>query len=403
MSTMTTIDYTSAPDHGGDGNDGRDVSGKTPRPRRTRLAEIGLTALLAASIGSGATLATTGLLPVTTSSSVAADAGADAGSTAAPSTPSWPTVAAAASPSVVAVEVSGRAGSGQGSGVIWDDQGHVVTNNHVVASLGDGARIQVRIGQQTTYAATIVGTDSTTDLAVLQIQSPPADLAPLPRGTADEVHVGDPVMALGNPLGLSGTVTTGIVSALDRPTTTEAVDSQAGPPSAAQVVVTNAIQTSAAINPGNSGGALVDAQGRLIGINSSIASMPSSTGQSGGNIGIGFAVPVDEVTGIVDQLISSGTATHAALGIRVIDAEVPQGAATVSGAGVEEVLPQGAAATAGLRSGDVIIAVDDTPVTSAESLIGQVRSHAVGQSVDLTLLRDGSRTSVTVTLDSRSA
>ena len=194
----------------------------------------------------------------------------------------------------------------------------MLTNNHVVAG---AEKLTVTLADGRTYEAEVRGTDPSTDLAVITIKNAPSDLTPIAIGDSDKIAVGDPVMAVGNPLGLAGTVTTGIVSALNRPVTTEAESDggQADPNGQAQgageTVVTNAIQTSAAINPGNSGGALVNASGQLIGINSAIASLGSSSGGQSGSIGIGFAIPVNEATSIAKQLIDSGTAAHAYLGV----------------------------------------------------------------------------------------
>ncbi|MBD5832108.1 trypsin-like peptidase domain-containing protein, partial [Janibacter melonis] len=239
-------------------------------------------------------------------------------------------------------------------------------------------------------------------LAVLTITDPPKELTPITFGASDSLAVGDPVMAIGNPLGLSGTVTTGVVSALDRPVSTS--DSSSQDPFAqgqGETVVTNAVQTSAAINPGNSGGALVDASGRLVGINSSIASTGSSSGGQSGSIGIGFAIPVDQARMIADQLITDGSAQHAFLGVTPSDGTAKSGSATRSGAKIEQVSQGSGAAKAGLEVGDLVVAVGDTPVTSAESLVAHVREEAVGSTVKLTVIRDGKSTQVDVTLGER--
>lgn len=387
-----------------------------PPPRRRRWSEIVATAAIAALVGSGATLAVTNAtdagasnLTPAPSSNLSGPAAGDSGAAGVVSEVDWSKVAVAASPSVVAIAVQSAQGGDQGSGVVWDSAGNIVTNNHVVASAGKGGTVQVRLGAQTTYEAKVVGVDPTTDLAVVRLVNPPKDLRPIGREKAGTLSVGDPVMALGNPLGLSGTVTTGIVSALDRPVTTQAVtsDQQSGPlqsPAAqdSQVVVTNAIQTSAAINPGNSGGALVDATGKLVGINSSIASLSSGGGQAG-SIGIGFAIPVAEVGTVADQLIASGSAQHASLGVSVADATVKSGSATVSGAGVQQVVPGSAAAHAGLQTGDVVTAVNGRAIDGADGLVGAVRGLAVGSTVRLTVsASDGSTRDATATLTAQS-
>ncbi len=204
----------------------------------------------------------------------------------------WARTAAAVLPSSVSVTVSGRSGKGEGSGVIWDAQGHVVTNNHVATALGASATITVTLQDGTTLPATVVATDPANDLAMLQITDPPRGLVPIQVADSTTVRVGDQVMAVGNPLGLSETVTTGVVSALDRPVVES---TQQG-----STTIT-AIQTSAAINPGSSGGALVDADGQLVGINFSIAALSSASG----NIGIGFAIPANRVRSVVDGMLAS--------------------------------------------------------------------------------------------------
>jgi len=317
--------------------------------------------------------------------------------------PDWGAVAKAVEPSVVAVQVSGQNGSGEGSGVILDKAGRIVTNNHVVSGVGNGATVQVVLSDGRGYAATVVGTDPSTDLAVIKLTKPPTNLTPAVLGTSSTVSVGDPVMAVGNPLGLAGTVTTGIVSATDRPTTTQAESSD---PTAAQgeTVITNAIQTDAAVNPGNSGGALVDAQGRVVGIPSSIASLGgSSLGQSSqsGNIGLGFAIPIDEVKDVSSQLIKGGKVSHAWLGVGPADASVTVDGANRDAAQLKEILSGGPAEKAGLKVGDAVIAVDGEPVNSASSLVGQLRERQAGADVKLTVVRDGKATDITVTLGTK--
>ncbi|MCA0178763.1 MAG: trypsin-like peptidase domain-containing protein [Actinobacteria bacterium] len=309
--------------------------------------------------------------------------------------PDWTATAAAATPSVVAIRVEVQGGGAQGSGVVIDEQGHILTNNHVVDGAVQGG-LKVSLSDGRTYAATIAGTDPSTDLAVVTITNPPSDLKPIAMGDSAALKVGDPVMAVGNPLGLASTVTTGIVSALNRPVTTGDEQSQFGS-SQSEPVYTNAVQTSAAINPGNSGGALVDANGRLVGINSSIA----STGSSGGNIGIGFAIPVNEAKVIADQLISTGSAQHAYLGVKLQDGEGKDGTATRSGALIASVSPNTPAANAGLQQGDIVIGIKGVGVESMDSLIAHIRAEKVGSTVPLTVLRNGSTTELSVTLAAR--
>jgi putative serine protease PepD len=317
--------------------------------------------------------------------------------------PDWGAVAKAVEPSVVAVQVSSQAGSGEGSGVILDKDGRIVTNNHVVAGGGPGATVQVVLSDGRSYPATVVGTDPSTDLAVIKLNKAPANLVPAVLGDSDSVSVGDPVMAVGNPLGLAGTVTTGIVSATNRPTTTQ---NQSSDPTAGQgdPVVTNAIQTDAAVNPGNSGGALVDSQGRVIGIPSSIASLGGGgLGQSSqsGSIGLGFAIPVAEVKDVTAQLIKGGAVSHAWLGVGPDDGTVTVDGASRDAAVLKDILKNGPAEKAGLKVGDAVIAVDNEPVNSALSLVGQLRERQAGVAVTLTVVRDGKSTDINVTLGSK--
>jgi putative serine protease PepD len=315
--------------------------------------------------------------------------------------PDWVAVSAAVEPSVVTVRVAGQSGSGEGSGVILDAKGHVLTNNHVVADASGGGSITVVLHDGRGYGAAVVGTDSSTDLAVIQIKNAPSDLKPATLGSSAGVKVGDPVMAAGNPLGLSDTVTTGIVSALNRPVTTTAGGANPFGGSTSDPVVTNAIQTDAAINPGNSGGALVDAQGRVIGITSSIASLGTSTGSQSGNIGLGFAIPIDEAKDVANQLISSGSAQHAWLGITLGDSTVTVDGAQRQAAIVGTVQSGTPAAKAGLQARDAIIAVNGTPVSSAESLVAQIRQWRPGTQATLTVIRGGKSQQVAVTLGTR--
>src|SRR3954453_15984449 len=282
------------------------------------------------------------------------------------SNPNWTAVAAAVQPSVVAVQLNlGAQGGDQGSGIIYDKSGHVVTNNHVVADAGSGGQLSVILSDGRTYGASVVGTDPSTDLAVLKIKNPPSDLKPATIGNSSTIKGGDPVMAIGNPLGLSDTVTTGIVSALNRPVTTTQQSqgdnnpfglgqSQAEP----EAVVTNAIQTDAAINPGNSGAALIDAHGRVIGVTSSIASLGSASSGQSGNIGLGFAIPSSEAKDVADQLIQTGSVKHALLGVSLKDGTANIGGAQRRAAVVDTVPSGGAAASVGVKAGDAIIALN---------------------------------------------
>ncbi|WP_456826650.1 trypsin-like peptidase domain-containing protein [Cellulomonas sp. P5_E12] len=301
--------------------------------------------------------------------------------------PDWEAVAKAVQQSVVAIQVStGNGGGAEGSGVIVDDAGHIVTNNHVVAD-ADPDSVQVTLTDGRIFKATIVGTDATTDLAVIKLTDAPDDLKPAAFGDSSKVIVGQPVMAVGNPLGLASTVTTGIVSAVDRPVSTSGENSS-------EATVTNAIQIDAAVNPGNSGGPLFDAEGKVIGINSSIATLSSESG----SIGLGFAIPVDLVKNIAAQLVDDGTAEHAFLGVSLSDGTATADGVTRRGAVVESVSDGSPAAAAKLQEKDTIVAIDGKAVGGAESLTAYVRALPSDTKVTLTVVRDGKTSDVDVTL-----
>lgn len=379
--------------------------------RKAPWIAVPLAAIVAAALASGSTYALShgsnssaagsSSAGVTTNNVTVTDSGQEVRS--------WVTTAAKVSPSVVSITVTNGQSGGEGSGVILDKEGHIVTNNHVVtldSNSSSGDTITVTLNDNSTYKATIVGTDPSTDLAVIKLTDPPGDLQPIAFGDVSKVVVGQPVMAIGNPLGLSGTVTSGIVSALNRPVTTNSADSQNqyGQQTASNAVFTNAIQTSAAINPGNSGGALVNEAGELIGINSSIATLGGGSESSqSGSIGIGFAIPTTVVKNVTDQLISNGKAVHAQLGISAQNGSVTTGGATLAGAKVEQVVGGSAAADAGLKQGDVITAFNGAAVTSSDGLVGFVRAQKVGDQVTLTVYRGGQKMDVTATLKEASS
>lgn len=310
----------------------------------------------------------------------------------------WTDVAAAVSPAVVTIQAQGASSGGTGSGVVYDAQGDIVTNYHVIASALGGGQIQVTLADGRLYTASIVGHDKTTDLAVIRLDNPPSDLTVARFATSANLEVGAPVMAIGAPLGLSNTVTTGIVSALNRPVEvsmdedSSSQDSQAS----SDLVVTNAIQIDASINPGNSGGPLFDATGAVIGINSSIKSLSSSSDGQAGSIGLGFAIPSDLVVSIADQLIASGTASHGMLGVTVKAATTTVGSDTYVGAEVQDVSAGSGASAAGIRAGDVIVKVEGQEVTSPKQLIGYVRRYKAGDTVTMTIVRDGQTQDVSV-------
>jgi putative serine protease PepD len=295
-------------------------------------------------------------------------------------------VAAAVQPSVVSVTVSGASGSAEGSGVILRSDGTILTNNHVVEGAGDGGSLRVRFADGRTAAARLVGRDPSTDLAVIRAQGV-SGLKPATLGSSAGLHVGDTVLALGSPLGLDGSVTAGIVSALHR-TVDLGGDGRPGPSAS----LSDAIQTDAAINPGNSGGPLVDANGAVVGINTAIASLG---GGGSGNIGVGFAIPVDEARSVAEQLIAGRTPRHALLGVEVSDD--PSGGALIG-----QVTPGSGADRAGLRTGDVVTRVDATPIADGSALAAAIRSRQPGDKVVLTYRRDGQERTATVTLGSAS-
>lgn len=310
----------------------------------------------------------------------------------------WTDVAAAVSPAVVTIQAQGASSGGTGSGVVYDAQGDIVTNYHVIASALGGGQIQVTLADGRLYSAVVVGHDKTTDLAVIRLENPPSDLTVARFASSANLEVGAPVMAIGAPLGLSNTVTTGIVSALNRPVEvsmdedSSSQDSQAS----SDLVVTNAIQIDASINPGNSGGPLFDASGAVIGINSSIKSLATSSDGQAGSIGLGFAIPSDLVVSIADQLIASGSASHGLLGVTVKAATTTVGSDTYVGAEVQDVSAGSGASAAGIRAGDVIVKVEGQEVTSPKQLIGYVRRYKAGDTVTMTIVRDGATQDVSV-------
>ena len=308
------------------------------------------------------------------------------GATARPSG-SVASIAAVALPSVVTIKVdAGAQGSGTGSGFVIDNRGHVLTNNHVVGAAAKGGDIEIELSNGDTEKATIVGRDVSYDLAVLKLAR--TDLTPLVLGESDQVVVGDQVIAVGAPLGLEQTVTTGIVSALNRPVT---------PGTGDETSYMNAIQTDAAINPGNSGGPLLDSSGKVIGVNSAIARVPGTTSSSGGNIGLGFAIPSDQARRTADQLIATGKATHPVIGVSLDRTYSGEGAQVVDTAGA--VTASGPAAKAGVQPGDVIIGFEGKRVRTPDQLIVSIRARAVGETVSLKVTRDSKQIDLKMTLE----
>ena len=310
-------------------------------------------------------------------------------------------VAAKVMPSVVKLQIDSGGQSAEGSGIVLTSDGLILTNNHVVAAADSAAvpsgdasdgdiRATVTFADGQTVPFAVVGTDPAGDIAVVRAQGV-SGLTPITLGSSSDVKVGQDVVAIGSPLGLQGTVTTGIVSALDRPV------SAGGDPSGGESTVLDAIQTDAAINPGNSGGALVNMNGELIGVNSAIATLgggqQDSPGAPNGSIGLGFAIPADQAKRIADELISNGTATHGSLGVQLSKDT------TASGASIAEVVDGSPAAAAGVPSGAVITKVDERVIDGPEALVAAVRSKAPGDTVTLTYLDEsGAAQTTQVTL-----
>ncbi len=304
---------------------------------------------------------------------------------------SIPNIAAKALPSVVTIKVQGADGNGTGSGFVADDQGHIITNNHVVAGAADSGTIKVELSNGTEINATVAGRDGSYDLAVLKTGR--TDLQPLVMGSSADVVVGDQVIALGAPLGLENTVTSGIVSALNRPV------SPGGDGDEQSFI--NAIQTDAAINPGNSGGPLLDMQGRVIGVNSAIARVPGTSGEQSGNIGVGFSIPSDQVRKTADQLIRTGKAEHPIIGV-ILDRQYNRadGVKIVEASAQQRqpVTPSGPAGKAGVKPGDLILEFDGRRVTDPDDLVVLIRAKSVGDEVTMKVRRGSREISVRMTL-----
>ncbi|MDT2009183.1 PDZ domain-containing protein [Rhodococcus opacus] len=287
-------------------------------------------------------------------------------------------------PSVVQIEVATAGGSGgEGSGIVISSDGMILTNNHVAGAAAKGGKLTVAFSDGSTADAKLVGADPVSDLAVIKVDGK-TDLTPIELGTSGNVQVGQQVVAIGSPLGLAGTVTEGIISALNRPVSTSGESGN-------QNTVIDALQTDAAINPGNSGGALVNMDGQLIGINTAIASIGGSgAGEQSGSIGLGFAIPVDQARRIADELVKTGKATQAVIGIQVPSQDAANGATVV------EVTSGSPAEKAGIPKGSVITKVDDRVITSGDALIAAIRSHAPGDNVSITYTDGNGSNSKTV-------
>ncbi|MER7740071.1 trypsin-like peptidase domain-containing protein [Streptomyces sp. NPDC096538] len=308
-------------------------------------------------------------------------------------------IAAQALPSVVTLHVSGGGSAGTGTGFVLDQRGHILTNDHVVGPAGDNGDITVTFNSGDTAEATVVGRDSGYDLAVVRVKGV-RGLSPLPLGNSDNVQVGDPVVAIGAPFDLAGTVTSGIISARERPIT---AGGEKGDGS--DVSYVDALQTDAPINPGNSGGPLLDTKGRVVGINSAIRSADGGLvpdGGQSGSIGLGFAIPINQGKRVAEELINTGKATHPVIGITLDMDYSGDGArvATEGGDGGPPVSTGGPGADAGIRPGDVITEVDGRPVHSGEELIVKTRAHRPGDRLELTLERGGEERKVSLVLGS---
>ena len=366
-----------------------------------------LTAVIAAALsaalclGVGYAAITSGAVKVPTTSSMANINSSESGSGSATAksgeAPDWQAVAKQVSGSVVAIQATLSNGVAKGSGAIINTDGDIVTNNHVISG---AQKILVTLSNGQMYSAKVVGTDTTTDLAVIKLENPPSDLKAVKFADSDKLAVGENVMAVGNPLGYDDTATTGIVSALNRPVTVMDDDNNN--------IVTNAVQIDAAVNPGNSGGPTFHAAAELIGIHSSIAT-PASSGSSdpssSGSIGIGFAIPSNLVKRVADEIVKDGSVKHVALGVTVKTDTVEADGVTRAGARITSsstgnaVVKGGPADKAGLKSGDTIVAFDGHAVNSTASLLGFVRATALGDKATLTIVRDGKTMDVDVTLD----
>lgn len=365
--------------------------------QKSGMASHVVTAVVAALVsgalclGVGFTAITNGWVHVPTSSSLSDVKSNTSGSGSAKvksgQAVDWSAVAKEVSDSVVAIDVATSDGEAKGSGVVISDKGYIATNNHVISG---AQQIQVTLASGAVYSAKVVGTDTTTDLAVIKLDNPPSDLKVAEFADSDNLAVGEAVMAIGNPLGYDDTVTTGIVSALNRPVTVTDDDNNA--------IVTNAVQIDAAINPGNSGGPTFNAAGQVIGINSSIASTASSSGTAG-SIGIGFAIPSNLVKRVTNEIIDNGSVKHVVLGITIKSSSVEADGVTRGCAQVQAVTDGGPASKAGVKAGDSIVAFNGKAVNNNYSLLGYVRASAMGDKVKLTVVRGGNTMDLEVTLD----
>ncbi|WP_217185257.1 S1C family serine protease [Streptomyces sp. AC495_CC817] len=390
------------PGDGGWGSSWQQTQQPAPKPAGNKrgglIAAILVAALVAGGVGGGLgyTLAdrndnSTGSTTVSASQN-GGDVKRAAGTVAA--------VASAALPSTVTIEASGNDGEGgTGTGFVFDKEGHIVTNNHVVAEAVDGGKVSATFPNGKKYAAEVVGHAQGYDVAVIKLKNAPSNLQPLTLGDSDKVAVGDSTIAIGAPFGLSNTVTTGIISAKNRPVASS--DGSSG----SKASYMSALQTDASINPGNSGGPLLDARGNVIGINSAIQSASNGSFGSGqaGSIGLGFAIPINQAKTVAQQLIRTGKPVYPVIGASVALDEGTGGAKITNAGdgGSDSVTPGGPADKAGLKPGDVITKLDDHVIDSGPTLIGEIWTHLPGDKVTLTYTRDGKTHTADVTLGER--
>jgi putative serine protease PepD len=398
--TWSPYGHAAQPDHGRP-TLGQDVDAPVlppePRPRmglrgrRLAATVVAASLVVGGAAGVGGAAIWTSTHDEVQSSPVLTQTGSSTAQTAA--TGSIEKVAHGVLPSVVMIDVAGPSGEGSGSGIILSRDGKILTNNHVAALAGDTGQISVSFNDGSHAKAKILGTDPLTDTAVIQADGV-SNLTPATLGHSSSLQVGQGVVAIGSPFGLDATVTSGIVSALNRPV-------NVGQVSQGNSTVYPAIQTDAAINPGNSGGPLVNLSGEVVGIDAAIQTATNQTaGGEPGSIGLGFAIPIDEVLPIVQQMIRGETPTHARLGIGVEDAASGQGAQITDGAKISQVSNGSAASNAGLRAGDVITKVDGHLITSSDGLVAIIRSYRPGDQVTVTYERGGDAHTVRATLDS---
>jgi len=378
---------------GGPQGPGNGPAPVAPQPRRKRragrlvAAATGVVLLAGASAAGGAAIyaAMEDDGPVTTSTGTTLDKPVSSSQT----TSDVMAAAEAVLPATVKINVTGGGESGTGTGVVISENGTILTNNHVIEAAADGGSITVSFNDGTNAKARIVGRDVATDVAVIQAEDVD-DLPTATLGNSKDVKVGQTVVAIGSPFGLESTVTTGIVSALNRP-----VSPGDGSGSGGTTTTFPAIQTDAAINPGNSGGPLVDIQGNVIGINSAI----NTGGNGNGSVGLGFAIPINLVNSVASQILDGKTVEHAQIGVQVSNA-TSEDQVTTTGAEISEVTAGSPGEKAGLRAGDIVTKVDGNPISSNGALVATVRGYRPGDTIDLTVLRDGKTRNISVKLGS---